>query len=65
MNKKPFFAGIASLIIAVCLALLNLTKIETSLGETFLATIKIYPAAFFALLGLMLLFLGVKPLLRN
>ena len=65
MNKKPFYAGIASLVIAACLAFLNLTKFETSLDETFLTTINIYPAAFFALLGLMLLFFGVKPLFRN
>ena len=65
MNKKPFYAGIAFLVIAACLALLNLIKFETSLGETFLTTVKIYPTAFFALLGLLLLFLGIKPLLRN
>ena len=65
MNKKPFFAGIASLAIAACLTLLNLTKFETSLGENIPTTIKIYPAAFFALLGLLFLFYGVRPLWRN
>jgi len=65
MNKKPFYAGIASLAIAACLALLNLTKFETGFGENIPTTIKIYPAAFFALLGLLLLFYGVRPLWRN
>jgi hypothetical protein len=65
MNKKYFFTGVASLVIAAGFALLNLTKIETSLGDTFLATIKIYPTAFFVLLGLVLLFFGLKPLWRD
>jgi hypothetical protein len=65
MNKKPFFAGIASLAIAICLALLNLTKLETSFGENIPTTIKIYPAAFFALVGLLLFFYGIRPLWRN
>lgn len=65
MKRKTFYAGIAAIVIAVVLALLNLTRIETSFGETFLANVNIYPAAFFALLGLVLIFLGLKPLLRS
>jgi len=65
MNKRQFFAGIVSLVVAAVFALLNLTQYETKFGESFLANIKIYPAAFFALLGLMLIFWGLKPLLRK
>lgn len=65
MNKRQLFAGIVSLAAAAVFALLNLTQFETKFGETFLASIKIYPAAFFALLGLMLIFWGLKPLLRK
>jgi len=65
MKKIQFYAGMASLGIAATLALIGLTKIETSFTDTFLANIQIYPAAFFALLGLMLMFLGLKPLWRG
>jgi len=65
MNKRQLIAGIVSLVVAAVFALLNFTQFETKFGETFLATIKIYPAAFFALLGLMLIFWGLKPLLRR
>lgn len=65
MNKKQFYAGIGSLGIAAVLALLNLSIFETRFGETFLASVKVYPAAFFALLGLLLVFMGLKPLLNK
>ncbi len=62
MNKRRLYSGVASLGLALILTLLNFTKIETSFGETFLASVNIYPAAFFALLGMLLIFLGLKPL---
>ena len=65
MNKKQFYAGVVSMGLAVIFTLLDLTKIEASLGETFLANVSIYPAAFFALLGVLLVFLGLKPLWRS
>lgn len=65
MNKKQFYAGIGSVVIAAVFALLNLTIFETKFSETFLASIKIYPAAFFALLGLLLIVMGMTPLLRK
>jgi hypothetical protein len=65
MNKNQFYAGIGSMGIAAVLYLLNLTFFETKFGETFLASIKLYPAAFFALLGLLLIFMGLKPLLKK
>lgn len=65
MNKRQLFSGVASLGLALILTLLNFTKIETSFGETFLARVSIYPAAFFAFLGMLLIFLGLKPLWRS
>jgi len=65
MKKTQVYAGLVSLVIASAFALLNLTRIEASFNKTFLANIYIYPVAFFVLLGLMLMFLGLKPLLRN
>ena len=65
MNKKQFYAGVVSFGAAAIFMLLNVTKIETSFGDTFLASISIYPVAFFALLGVLLVFLGLKPLLQK
>jgi hypothetical protein len=65
MNKKPIFAGVSCLIVAGALALFDVTKIEASLSEPFVSTIRIYPAAFFSLLGLVLIYLGVKSLKRG
>lgn len=65
MNKNQFYSGIVALVLALVLTLLNFTKIEASFGETFLASVKIYPAAFFALLGILLVYLGLKPLWRR
>lgn len=65
MNKKQFYSGVVAVLLAVILMMVNLTKIETSFGETFLASVKIYPAAFFALLGILLIYLGLKPLWRS
>jgi len=65
MKRKTIYAGIVSFGIAVVFALLNLTKIETSFNQAFLANISIYPVAFFALLGLVLIYLGMRPLWRS
>ena len=63
MKRTHFVAGIISLGLAVILWLVDLTKLETSLGDSFLAKVSVYPAAFFGLLGLMLIFWSLKPLL--
>jgi hypothetical protein len=65
MKKRQLISGVVSLGLALILTLLNFTKIETSFGETFLANVRIYPAAFFALLGGLLIYLGLKPLWRS
>ena len=65
MNKKKFYSGIGFILLGVIFTLLNMTKIETSFGETFLGSVKIYPAAFLSLLGVLLIFYGLMPLRRN
>jgi hypothetical protein len=65
MNKKSIYTGVGCLIVAGALALFDVTKIEASLSEPIVTAIRIYPATFFALLGLVLLFLGARPPRRN
>ena len=62
MKTRLFSSGAVSMGIAVTLALLDLTMIKISLSETSLSTMTIYPAAFFALLGLILMYNGLRPL---
>ena len=62
MKTKLFYAGAISMGIAAVLALLDLTTIKLSLSDTTLSTMTLYPAAFFALLGLLLIYHGLKPL---
>ena len=62
MNPKLFYTGAVSMGIAATLALLDLMMIKISLSETSLSTMTIYPAAFLAFLGLLLMYRGVKPL---
>jgi len=65
MKTKQFYAGVISLGIAAAFALLDLTTIKMSFSDTSLSTMTIYPAAFFALLGLLLMYWGLRPLWRN
>lgn len=65
MKTKLFYAGAISIGIAAAFALLDLTTIKLSFNDTSLSTMTIYPAAFFALLGLLLVYHGLKPLWRN
>jgi hypothetical protein len=65
MNKKNLIAGSVSIIIALIFTLVRFTKVAMTFNESFLPNIYIYPAAFFAFLGLMLIFLGLKPLWRS
>ena len=60
--KTKLFAGTISLGIAAALALLDLTKVKISFSETSLSTMTIYPAAFFALFGLLMIYNGLRPL---
>lgn len=65
MKGKHVFFGVASLVMAGILFALDLVKIETSLAETIATRVQIYPAAIFGLLGLTLLYVGLKPLWRS
>ena len=47
--------------IAAALALLHLTMIKISFSDTSLSTMTIYPTAFFAILGLFLMYHGLRP----
>jgi hypothetical protein len=62
MRTKLFYTGAISLVIAAALMMLDLTMIKISLSDTSLSTMTIYPAAFFALLGLLLMYNGLRPL---
>jgi len=65
MKTKQFYAGAISMGIASALALLDLTTIKLSFSDTAVSTMTVYPAAFFALLGLLLMYYGLRPLWRN
>jgi len=65
MKTKLFYTGVISLGIAAALALLDLTTIKLSFSDTSVSTMTIYPSAFFALLGLLLMYYGLRPLWRN
>lgn len=65
MKTNLFYAGAVSLGIAAAFALLDLTAIKASFSDTILAEVNIYPATFFALLGLLLMYFGLRPLWRN
>lgn len=65
MKKIQFYAGSVSLVIAVALFLLGQTMIKVSFSDTSVSTMTIYPAAFFALLGLLLVYHGLRSLWRN
>jgi len=65
MKTKLFYTGAISLGIAAALALLDLTMIKISFSDTSLSTMTIYPAAFFALLGVLLMYSGLRSLWQN
>jgi len=65
MKTKLFYTGAISMGIAAALALLDLTTIKLSFSDTSVSTMTVYPAAFFALLGLLLMYYGLRPLWRN
>ena len=65
MKRKHVFFGAVSLGMAGILFVLDLVKIETTMAENFATRVQIYPAAFFGMLGLVLLYVGLKPLWRS
>jgi len=65
MRKVQLYAGVVSLGIAGTLFSLDLRMIRISFSDTPQSTLTIYPAAFFAFLGFLLVYLGLKPLWRK
>lgn len=63
--KTKLLVGVISLGIATALMLLDLSKIKISFSDTSLSTMTIYPAAFFALLGLLMIYNGLRPLWKK
>ena len=57
MNRNLLISGLASLVLAAVIYLVDLTKISFFAGAT---SVRIYPAAFFALLGLVLIFWSAR-----
>lgn len=56
MQKNLIYTGLASLVLAFIIYLVDLTRFSFFAGST---SVRIYPAAFFALLGLVLIFRAV------
>jgi hypothetical protein len=63
MKKTQFFAGITSLGAGGLLWLLDKTRYVFIFGEDPLRRMSIYPAAFFILLGLLLVLRSLKPVI--
>lgn len=59
--RKHYFAGIACLLVALVLFLSNIVEISFIANSS---TVAIYPAAFFGLLGLLLIFRGAREALE-
>ena len=56
MKKGFIISGVVSLVLAAVIFLVDLSKFEFMVGPV---NVKIFPAAFFGLLGLVLIFRGV------
>ncbi|MEJ2487856.1 MAG: hypothetical protein P8Y72_12170 [Anaerolineales bacterium] len=61
MKTKLFYSGAIFMGIAAALGLVNLTMIKISVSGTSLSIMTIFPAAFFAFLGMFLTYHGLKP----
>jgi len=65
MKVKHVFFGAVSMVMAGVLLALDVVKIEPSFAQSIATRVQIYPAAFFGLLGLVLLYVGLKPLWKS
>ena len=65
MKVTQFYAGAVSLGVSIAIQLLGWTTIKVSFSDVSLSTMTIYPTAFFALFGLLLIHHSLKPLWRN
>ena len=65
MKVKQFYGGSISLGVSIALMLLDLTKIKMSFSDTSVSTMTVYPVVFFVLLGFLLIYNSLKPLLQK
>ena len=65
MKVKQFYAGSISLGVSIALMLLDLTKIKMSFSDTSVSTMTVYPVVFLVLLGFLLIYNSLKPLLQK
>lgn len=65
MKVKQFYAGAVSLGISIAIELLGWTTIKVSFSDTSISTMTVYPVAFFALLGLLLIYHSLKLFWQN
>ena len=63
--KKTIYAGLAALAIAILFLVFDFTYIGARFDGPFLTNIHIYPVFFFLLVGLVLIFRGVKQSLQR
>jgi hypothetical protein len=57
--------GSVSIVIALIFNFASFARLEMTFSQSFLPHVYIYPAAFFALLGVLLIFLGLRTLWRS
>ncbi len=60
MKTKLFYTGAVSIGVAAAFVLIDLTTIKASFSDTFIANVNIYLTAFFALLGSLLMYFGLR-----
>lgn len=65
MKKKSMYAGIAALAIGILFLLFDFTYIGARFDGLFPTNVHIYPVFFFLLVGLVLIFQGVKQSLKR
>ena len=61
MQKKELIAGFSALVLAAVLYILGLTNLDFMIRSTH---VLVYPAGFFALAGIVLLFWAARDLFR-
>jgi len=59
MNRNVFICGAMSIVLAAILFALDVTRIVLPLGN---GSLTFYPAGFYGLLGLFLIYRSIKPL---
>ena len=60
MKKNMIIAGVVCIVAGIAMYAFNLDIFKLSLGDVVRTNIQVYPAAFFGLVGLVLVFRGLK-----